>query len=266
MKFYKLKKSAESNLISFSSINLGLFCFFYCLSCVSESDINEKFNKYAPGKSRVAFEEGIILKTDTLFNFDAISNFFHYDQDGTEEIVVLNGNAIYEFDPLTGEMIDSWEFPVEGPGRVRGRNQLDGVIKLKDTIYLLTHHMLNQIYRISSKNAEVQFKMNADQRGVKAFSASALSSPIRNPRKEEEVIIPLINSSRIEKHSKAFAFAKFNYKEKSLEEIINYPAIFDDHHWADQIYIYLANIQYIPKKEQYYVSFAITPEVYIFDQ
>lgn len=247
----------------YTFIVLTLFLIVSCEKKEEEQNLN---NKYSKEKSSISFVEGITLHTDTFFNYNGISNYYFDLKNGNERIVVKNHNQVYEFDIPSGNIVNKLEFPVQGPNSVKGIHKLDGVVKLDDKEYIFIYHMLAEIYKINEQGAQVQFQLDPQDREIKGFYSSGAAFPIVNAENKLEIILPLMNHSRLEEHTKAFAFGKYDTQTGQFEEIINYPKIYDEHDWADQPYAYVSNIQFIPSREQYFVSFPIEPNIYIYDK
>jgi hypothetical protein len=245
---------------------LFLILFLFCSSCRIDLESTKASNAYAHGDSNINFTEGILIKTDSLFNFDGVSNFFHFTDNTIETIIVKNRNVIYEFDLGIGKIVKKWEFPLEGPNKVKGTHAFDGIVKIDESKYLLFYHMMGEIYQIEPGMSNVLFQFATEERDKIGFYSNAIRFPILNVKNEKEVIFPLMNTSRLESFTKAFAFGKFNTDSQKLDRIINYPPIYDKFDWGDVPYPYIASIQYIPIKEQYFISFPLDHGIYIYDQ
>ncbi len=252
------------NLTKKAIIFLSFVLFF--VFCTKESETDYSSNKYAEKKGSIAFLEGVNLKPDTLFDYNAVSNYFYFGGLEKGEIVVKVRDMIYEFDESSGNVVKKWTFPIEGPNRVKGVHKLDCIIKFNEENYLMTHHMTGEIYQLNEKGAKVQFQLDYSGDQIRTFYNSSIVFPILNALDSNEVILPLMNHGRSKKLSTAYAFARFNILNEKFDEIINYPNIYDDYHWGDHPYAYTANIQYVPKKQKYFVSFPIDPNIYIYNE
>lgn len=247
---------------------IKFFLFYFLilfLSCNDQSRI-----KYEKGKNKNIFEKisisflpQIELHTDTFFNYESISNFYTFSKNEQEQVVVLNGDQIYEFDlTASGNILKTTTYPLEGPNAVKGTHNFNGIVKLKEDDYLLLHHPTRQIYRIEEGRASVTFGL--EENSTTTFYNSPFVFPIQAAN-DNDILIPLMLHPILTNFSKSLAFGKYNVETNTFKEVVAFPKSYAQYHWGNHPYVYLPNIQYIPEQEQYFVSFPIESDVHIYD-
>lgn len=231
------------------------FIFFLFTACSKEDNRNGPVPRitttYAPAKQ---------LGLDTTVNLDDVGNYFSTFDSNT--LVFKSGVTIYEYDLQENSIRNKITIPREGPNSIKQVTPFDAIAKVKDSYYLF-RQFNSAIFEITSENQVIEhFVLSPDIPGLKTFWGANYSPTIVV---DSVVITPLYNDSRI-KLTKASAFALFNARTKNYQEVVSYPSLYDQAHWGDTPYIYLANIQYIPSVQKYYVSFPLSHDIYIYDQ
>jgi hypothetical protein len=209
--------------------------------------------QYAPALS---------IKIDSSISFGDLSNFFAFEK-GNKEISIQKSNrTIYLFDLDKGEVDQTQKIPSEGPNKIKQLTQFDALTQ-KGNSYYLFHHFDGNIYEIKQESGEniVQNTLDNDLLGLKTFWGAPYSPPLLF---EEEIYVPLYNDSRMYLQN-TMAFARFNTEDNSYQELIPYPKKYDEGHWGDHPYVYIANMQYISSENLFYVSFPLSHDILIYD-
>lgn len=200
---------------------------------------------------------------DSLFNINRIDYIIPFKNEDEDYIGIRTGRSIHIYKIGESNLVKRINLEREGSNAIKSISSFDG-LAIKDlNEYYIINNSTNFIYQIDS-NANLIDKIDLPI-GV---NESAIFGTSYNPVQiiGNKIIVPSYgykNSRNFTKTPTAF-FYDFTTAESTASFF--YPEIYNNFYWGYNALLRWSSVSYNPENKLFYVSYAVDPNVYIYDE
>lgn len=216
-------------------------------------------------QERVGLElvERLEFAIDSVFNVDNLSALGTFQEDQQQYVYFLTNERVYIYALEDQLLVRVVPLAHEGPNAVGPFSTFDGlVMKSLDTIYFV-NHSTGKLYRLNDQG-EVMDQVNVNN----AQPTGAYYSYGLNDLQMigDRLLLPAYVQKGIMDFPTYFSGLVYDWSTQSGTGVFHYPDIYSQVYWGYHTFLRWSSATFSPNKRRYFVSFAIDPRVYVYDE
>jgi hypothetical protein len=202
--------------------------------------------------------DSVRVPIDEDFDWETVHHLIPVGESNSWELLARSRHFLYTLGP--DGVLAKRPLQETGPQGVGPMWEQDGYLLLGDSALLYVSHREGRILSVGETKAEERYQLGA--RGdFSRFSLSTYTPVVEN---EEWILIPQFGNRRFSL-TESGSVTALNKKNWTARDVFAFPVRYDQALWGDNPYLYLPAVQYTSKLGQYFVSFPIENELYVYD-
>lgn len=209
------------------------------------------------------YARSLSFSIDSTFNIDRIRAIIPFQQaEGQAALAILNRRNIYLYNTAEATPYRIIKLQKEGPNGIGPMGSFDGLaVVAPDTFYFVSNST-SMMYRLNGSGELLQKEIIPI-----ASEQSTVYGNVLNPLRTagNQLIIPAYGFTAARDFTEIPTAYVYDVRTHAFQSTFHYPKLYNQAYWGYHTFMRWSAVTYNPATDEYYVSYAIDPNVYVYD-
>lgn len=252
--------------MNFQKIGIGILCLSLLLfnACGPESpgQIEDYSGDYEK-RVEITLSHRLEFSIDSTFIVDQIKGIVPFREAGENYLAFFSGERLFFYKIGEPECQKVVKLETEGPNSVGALSEFDAVaISGWDSIFFI-NHFSNDLFLLDGAGNVVK-----KEKFLRQSEHSAVYGYNLNPARVigNRLYVPAYGFKDAPDLAELGTCTVLNLNDGASFSAFPYPAIYDQYYWGYHTFMRWSSFAFDPRQQTYFVSFAVDPNIYIYNR